>query len=254
MIDTHSHVLYGLDDGAKTAEESMQILQAYYTQGIHHIITTSHAHKGKWHVPCTEINRVINHLSAELKRANIPITLHTGHEITIFESLVAQLEAKQLYTLANSRYVLVELPSTFIPHFTLDVFQELFQHGYVPIIAHPERNQVFMDDPNRLEDFIRLGVFTQITTGSIVGSYGQDVKHCAWDLLDRQLIHLIGSDVHDSTKRMIYFEEAKTLLHKKKKEDYFHFLKQNNERLFENEQLIALEPTVPKKKKWWHIL
>lgn len=254
MIDTHSHVLYGLDDGAQTLEESFAILRAYEAQGVRHVITTSHAHKGKLHAPCTEINRVMNELNKVVLDAQINVTLHTGHEITIFESLVEKLEAKELYTLANSRYVLVELPSTFIPHFTLDVFQQLFQRGYVPVIAHPERNQLFMDDTKRLEDFIRLGVFTQVTTGSIVGNYGKDVQNCAWDLLDRQLIHLIGSDVHNVTKRHVNFQEAATLFRKKRKEDYFEFLNENNERLFENRQVIALEPTTPKKKKWWNIL
>lgn len=250
MVDTHCHILFHADDGPDTFDESLQMIEMAVQQGVTHIIATSHAYKGKWHVTKEDVLDKIAILQQHVDDQQWPITLVPGHEITISSRTASQVMDNKVLPLGDSRYVLIELPSMTLPAYTWDIFQELLASGYKPIIAHPERQQQLMDDPTILEDYVRSGVFTQLTTGALLGVYGKSVQQSALDLIDRQLIHLLGTDAHDTSQRVCDIADAVALL-KKRDVDYVDVLLANNERILRDDTLYVMEPQQPTKKRWW---
>ena len=138
MIDIHSHLLYGVDDGPKTIEETLYIVEEAAAEGITDMIATPHAFNPHYHVPSNQVVAQIGSLAEAIKAAGYPVTLHTGQEVRLQGNLVEKLKSKEALTLADSRYVLLELPTHSIPAYAVNIIQTLIGEGFIPIIAHPE--------------------------------------------------------------------------------------------------------------------
>lgn len=251
MVDLHSHILFHADDGPDTFEESLMMLEQAMEQGITHIVSTSHAHKGALNVSKEDVFDKLALLRHHIEQQGWDLKVFEGHEITISENTVAQVINHDVLTLANSQYALIELPSGYLPHYTLPTFHGLLEAGYTPIIAHPERQQNIIQDATVLEQFVRSGMLAQLTAGAILGNYGKRVEQAAFGLLERQLIHFIGTDAHDLERRHFDLERAITVLEKRGFAEYADLLLTNNEAVLQNLEVEVLEPEQPKKKRWW---
>ena len=155
--------------------------------------------------------------------------------------------------MAGSRYVLLELPSSGIPAYTVPVIQQLITNNYIPIIAHAERNQGIIEKPERLKKLLLHGAMAQVTAGSVAGSFGKAIQRTAMSLIGANLIHVYGSDVHSLDKRPFLFNEGLDYLEKKNKHDMVDIFLENNERILLDEHLHVLEPEDIRKGKWWNI-
>lgn len=253
MLDMHSHILWGVDDGPKTMEETLQMMEQAAKEGIKEIIATSHAKHPQFDVLYSEVNSQIQTLQAELKQQGIPLQLYTGHEVRLCENLVELVQTKQVHTLANSKYLLLELPSSNVPSYTKNIVLALLEEGITPIIAHPERNKAIAEKPARLERLIREGAVAQITAGSLAGHFGKSIQKLSLDLVQANLVHTYGSDVHNLTTRPFLFDEGLSFLEKKKQSDAVDILLENNARIIENKSFILHEPEEVSTKKWWQI-
>ena len=253
MIDIHTHILWAVDDGPKQMEETMQLLKQAVNEGITEIITTSHSFHPQYHVDYEMINNQIQLLQSQLIKNNIPLTLHTGHEVRLSENIIPLYKAKQIHTLANSNYILLELPSHTVPHYSVNIIRELLKEGLVPIIAHPERNKAIAERPIYLERLIREGAMAQITAGSLAGHFGRTVQNLSLDLVKANLVHTYGSDVHNLTSRPFLFDEGLCYLEKKKELDAVEILLENNARIVRNMPFIMQEPEEIETTKWWNI-
>lgn len=201
MIDTHLHILPGVDDGPDTMQESIVLAQALVQEGVHSAIATPHYNDEFPRRSAAEIRERVNDVQCELNRLNIPLRLFAGHEALIKPGLVEDIQAGRLATLNNSRYLLLELwNSTWIPD-TERVIFELRAFGIVPIIAHPERYRAIQQNPGRLGALVKQGVLTQLMAGSLLGMQGSTSRHTAETLLKKRLIHCIASDAHGLQKR-----------------------------------------------------
>ena len=253
MIDMHSHILFGVDDGPETMEESIRILENAVQEGITDMIATPHAFSPHFHVSREKIEGQIELLKDVIEAANMRITLHVGQEVRLCADLVEKLKTKEALTLANSRYLLLELPSQAVPAYTVNMIQSLLGEGIIPIIAHPERNRAIAEKPERLERLVRHGALAQITAGSIAGYFGRNVQKLSIRLIEANLIHTYGSDVHNLKTRPLLYNEGLDYMEKKKLHDLADILLENNERIINNKPLFLLEPDVPSVKKWWHL-
>ena len=253
MIDIHTHILWAVDDGPKQMEETMQLLEQAVGEGITEIIATSHSFHPQYHVDYETINNQIQLLQVQLIKNNIPLTLHTGHEVRLSDNIIPLYKAKQLHTLANSNYILLELPSHTVPDYTINIIRELLTEGLVPIIAHPERNKAIAERPAYLERLIREGAMAQITAGSLAGHFGRTIQNLSLDLVKANLVHTYGSDVHNLTSRPFLFDEGLCFLEKKKELDSVEIFLENNERVIRNLPFIMLEPEGIGTMKWWNI-
>ena len=201
MIDTHLHILPGVDDGPETVEESLALAKALVGEGIHAAIATPHYNDLFPQRSAAEIKERVNELQQVLDRQGILLRLFSGHEALIKPGLVEDIQAGRLATLNGSRYLLLELWSNTWLSETERIIFELRAFGILPIIAHPERYRMIQQHQDRLVELLQQGVSTQLTAGSLVGAWGKTIQRCAETLVKKRLIRCIASDAHSLRKR-----------------------------------------------------
>lgn len=253
MVDIHSHILAGVDDGPETLDEAVQMLRRAVDEGITDLIATSHAYNPHFHVGKAAVEKKLLELQEVIDAHDIPITLHAGQELRIQDKTAEVLRDQEAVTLAQSKYALIELPSSSIPNFTIPLIQQLIDQNIIPIIAHPERNKAIAEKPARLERLISNGALAQVTSGSVAGHFGKGAQKAALTLIRSNLIHYYGSDVHNLTTRPFLFNAGLDYLDKHHMTDYVDLFLENNARILEKKDPIILEPITISDKKWWKV-
>lgn len=247
MIDFHSHIVYDVDDGSETIENSINILKKAQDAGFRSIILTPHYMEDYYEYDKEQIQERIRELNQKCAEENIDITLYQANEIYITNNMVELLQENIASSINDSRYVLFELPMNNEPANLLEVIYSLLEDGKVPIIAHPERYTYIQKDPNKLLELVENGVLFQTNYGSILGQYGKEIQKTAKLLLENNFIHFLGSDVHKTGHIYENIEEIKKNLRKiisdKKIEE---ITKINAEKVLKNEKI---EIEIPSKIK-----
>jgi protein-tyrosine phosphatase len=193
VVDMHSHVLPGIDDGAKTPEESIILIKKMMELGIKKIIATPHIMVDYYKNTPQTINASLDILKAELEKEKIDIVVEAAAELYFDETFEDRVTKKQLMTMGDN-YVLFEFSFINMPPNVVPVAQKLKDLGYKPILAHPERyTYMDMDQFRTLHDW---GLLFQINTISLTGYYGRESKRLAESLIDLQLVDFISSDMH----------------------------------------------------------
>ena len=196
MIDLHSHILYGIDDGARCIEESLEILKKASTGGVTDIVLTPHFIKdSKYKANNKEKSILLNHLKEEMEKHHISINLYLGNEVYIDEGIPSLLK-EDISTINHSKYLLMEFPLGSKSLIIEEVLDELYNAGIVPIIAHPERYLSYYKNYDFFYDLKERGCYLQGNIGSIYGHYGRRVKKMMKEMLKRGLIDFFGSDIH----------------------------------------------------------
>lgn len=253
MIDTHAHILAGLDDGPENVEKSRRLLEKAVEEQITGIIATPHAFHPNFKTDLSALEDQMKKTQAYIDEQKMPLKVYSGQECRLTEKLPSYLKEKKALTLAGSKYVLLELPSSGIPAYTVPIIQEIIKADFVPIIAHAERNQGIIEKPERLKRLLLHGALAQVTAGSLAGSFGKGIQRTAMTLIDANLIHVYGSDVHNLENRPFLFNAGLDYLEKKKHYEIIDIMLENNERIIMNENLYVLEPLEVSKAKWWKI-
>ena len=195
MIDIHSHIIPNVDDGARSVEETFNILKEAQEAGFTDVILTSHFLLNYYETNAQELIFWKEKLQEVLKKQGTKINLHSGMEIYITNQMEELLENKKILTLANSRYMLIELPlATNVKYFDYVVYY-LEAKGIKPIIAHPERYKCVQKDPDIVEEYIEKGCLIQCNYGSIVNLYGREAEKTIKTILKKNQVHFLGSDV-----------------------------------------------------------
>jgi protein-tyrosine phosphatase len=199
MVDLHSHVIYGIDDGAKTIEDSLEMLRQAESVGIHHIIATPHyndfIHRDffeKRDAHCTELNQMC-------KKEAINITIEAATEVA-FLSDWDKVLAETRCTI-RQKYILIEFPDRDLPESCLDTIFRVRRSGLIPIIAHPERCNNIQKGKFLIDELLRLGAHFQCDAGSFLGHFGSEAKKCVEKLHARGYFQFIGSDAHETKFR-----------------------------------------------------
>lgn len=201
MIDLHSHILPGIDDGAKTLEVSLEMARIALADGIRTLACTPHIYPGLYMNDAAGIGARRAALQRELDAQGLPLRLVTGADVHLVPGLLDQVRAGTVPTLHGSRYLLLE-PSHHVapPRFEDAVFT-LVAAGYVPVITHPERLSWVEDHDGA---FVRLraqGVWMQVTAGALTGMFGSRVQYWAERFLGDGHAHLLASDAHSAGRR-----------------------------------------------------
>ena len=197
MIDLHSHILPGIDDGAKDAERSLELVRELASQGVTDIVATPHFITDTIYMsPRAENAKLLKELEKLLKREGIEVKLHLGNEIYINEKIPELFEAGEISGVGGSKYLLVELPlSGDYPNYE-EIFRGLLKSGYRVILAHPERYDAFQKDFQLIIDLYEMGMLFQCNTGSFVGQYGNGAKKTVKKLAKNKMIFGMGTDIH----------------------------------------------------------
>ena len=208
MIDLHSHILPGLDDGARAPGDSLGIARAAVADGITAIAGTPHV-RDDYPTDAAVMEARVAELQVELARTEIPLDVRPGGELSIEWLKRLPLEELRRFGLGgNPRYLLVETPYYGWPLGLPDQLVSLLEQGIVPVLAHPERNAEVQVDPGRLVPLVRSGVLVQVTAASVDGRIGRRAEACGLDLIEHGLAHLIASDAHHASVRAVGMSAA----------------------------------------------
>lgn len=200
MIDIHNHILFGIDDGSKSLSESINIIKKAISNGYTDIVLTPH-YRFKQNFVCNNINKYKRfvELQNEVERLELPINLYLGNEITIDEDLFYYLNAEEAMPLNGTRYLLIELPFSNVFEGLDSVIDRLIAKGNVPIIAHPER-YLYYENLSEFERLLKKGVLFQGNISSLYGKYGGKVKATLEEMLKKNMIHFMASDIHSDSQ------------------------------------------------------
>lgn len=199
MKDIHSHLLFGIDDGCKNIEESLSLLKQMELQGVTDLVLTPHYVPNSKYVCNVENKRkVFNLLQNEIKKQNINIRLYLGNEIYLDEDILDLLKNKEMESINDSKYLLIEFPMSSYPNKALNIFSELIYNGYTIILAHPERYTYINKDTKLLDECLDMGVLFQGNYESLFGKYGTHAKKMLKKLLKNKQISFLAGDIHHS--------------------------------------------------------
>lgn len=225
ITDIHSHILFHVDDGAPTIETSLEILKKEYHQGVRNVICTPHYHAGECMPKINVVKENFRELKEETEKKIPGLKLYLGNEIMACNDMVDMLERKEIFTLAETSYVLVEFYPTAQYHQMEKSISALLNGGYTPVIAHCERykclrNSIRTIHSKNISHLVEMGAYLQVNVTSV---FGKDRKFVS-KLIDNDFLHLVASDVHNLGKRSVSWEECVKYLEKKYNEDYLRWL------------------------------
>ena len=248
MVDLHSHLIWGIDDGSKSKEMTVNMLKQAVKGGTKKIVLTPHYLPGYYEVPINEVKERVKELSLLAKEYELDIEIYCGQEVYFFEDILEYYENKLIGTINESRYMLIEFNMrNFSIEEVIYILYDLQLEGIVPVIAHPERYYMFIKNPSLINEFIEEGFLFQLNIGSITGDFGKEVKKTAEIFLKNKIYSFFGSDAHRDEKRnpnmSIGIEALKNM-----DNDYFNYLKASGERLLNNEEIKFIGNLIKEKK------
>ncbi len=198
MIDLHNHILPGVDDGARSLDEACSMARALVARGVTVVCATPHTTEWATAGDAASVQGHVERLSTELAERAIDLRLLPGAEVYLTPHVAAQVQSRQVATLNDTHYVLIEFPYDSLPPFFERAVFELQARGFRPIIAHPERIAPIADDPNILARLIRRGCLAQLTAMSLSGGFGARSRSICELMLEHHLVQLVASDAHDA--------------------------------------------------------
>ncbi|MFS0668967.1 CpsB/CapC family capsule biosynthesis tyrosine phosphatase [Peribacillus frigoritolerans] len=249
LIDIHCHILPGVDDGSADIKESFNMAKKAVEAGITHLFATPHHLNEKYVNVKSDIIDRAGRLNESLQQENIPLTIHLGQEVRIHRDIFSSLEKEEILTLDdNGTYMLLELPSGSVPTYTQDVIYELQLKGIKPIIVHPERNKELIENHKLLFELVQEGALTQLTSGSIIGQFGKNIKSFSKKIIEHNLAHFIATDAHNIDTRGFTLQQAYETITKAYGVQRAFYFKENAEQLLKD-QNPTIEKPLPFKKK-----
>lgn len=213
MIDIHSHIIPGVDDGADSWEEAVAMCRLAWEDGIQVIAATPHALNGLYLSDGNFVAEQIAILKERIKKENIELEIFQGAEVYSSPDLPFILAEEPALTFnSRGRYFLLEFPHSVIPPHSEELIFQLGLRNLIPIIVHPERNLHVQGNISLLENLLRRGAFCQVTAMSFTGGFGPRARECAYQLLKRGLVHAVASDAHNQTGRPPILSKARQLI------------------------------------------
>ncbi|MBE5878725.1 MAG: protein-tyrosine-phosphatase [Lachnospiraceae bacterium] len=228
IIDIHSHILPGIDDGSADMEETLQMLMTAEQEGITHMIATPHYKENRLQTNPEQIKALLDKVKKACEEQGIAINLYAGNEVYYFSDIEEAVEEGRLLALNEGNRMLVE----FNPYAdykrirnAVDTVRGL---GFHPVIAHVERYDCMLKKPDNVEELYDMDAEIQVNAASITGEAGFKSKMFVHKLLKKHLVHYVGTDAHESKKRAPKMKKCASILRKKFGEEYA------NELLYEN--------------------
>ncbi|MGB3724222.1 MAG: CpsB/CapC family capsule biosynthesis tyrosine phosphatase, partial [Glaciecola sp.] len=204
MIDLHSHILPGIDDGARSITDTLAIAENSVEAGVTHMVCTPHIHLGTFNNTVESISNAFEVAVNALHEHNIPLKLAMGSEVRITPEILPLVSNKQLPYIGTWRgkhALLLELPHSHIPAGVENLIKWLIKHNVQPVIPHPERNRDILANYSKAKWLKQLGCIFQITAGALVNRFSEAVHTTAWQMQQDNLLTYVASDTHNVHKR-----------------------------------------------------
>ncbi|MBP7147183.1 MAG: hypothetical protein KBD01_06540 [Acidobacteria bacterium] len=202
MIDTHIHILPGLDDGAPDDEAALEMARIAVEDGVTAMMVTPHMREGDYLNEKPEVLERVAEFRELLQREGVALRVEPGSEVHLGPRLVERIQEGRILTCGDAGvYLLLECPYRTRPIRLEEIIFELKLAGITPVLAHPERVRFFQEDLPRYEEALRLGALGQLTSSSLLGTFGKSIQELSEKLVRRRLVHVLGSDAHDRRYR-----------------------------------------------------
>lgn len=202
MIDIHTHILPGIDDGPDNLDKALEIARKANKAGTKVMVATPHTLNGLYRNDRDEILCEVESFKIALKNSGIPLNILPGADVALTPEILPCLDSGKLMTLNDGRrYLLAEFPPHYLPEKIYALIFELQRRGITPVITHPERDQIIYRNPEILLTLVERGCISQVTAQSITGGFGKEIEKFAHFLLKHRLVHIIASDCHSPIKR-----------------------------------------------------
>jgi protein-tyrosine phosphatase len=249
VVDIHSHVLWGMDDGAPTIEVSLEMLRLAAAAGTTDIVCTPHSNGEFEYRP-----ELIDERIAELreKTGGIP-RIHRGCDLHLsFDNISEAVENPGKFSINGERYILVECSDLHISGSMSAVLDRLLSVDLIPIITHPERNPILQKEPSRVARWVDLGCLVQVTALSVLGGFGKRAHASSKQFFSMGLVHVIASDAHDPVHRHPKLDEAFAAVSAEYGRDIAQLLFVDNPGKIIKGQFVSNDKLVNSpKRKWW---
>lgn len=203
ILDLHTHVLPGVDDGAQTMEESLQMLRNAAASNVAAVVATPHCNVAPvWeNYDCEAFRARLLELRQRAAREKIPVQIIAGAEVRVTEDLPRLLRQKKVMGINAGRYVLTEFMPWTPPDYFLEHLEMILEEGYIPLVAHPERYGAVCREPSLVGQWLRMGCHVQLTGGSVLGKFGPEAKAACQYLLRNDMVACVASDAHGPRRR-----------------------------------------------------
>ncbi len=204
FIDIHSHLLPGIDDGAKNLGDAIELAQYAVNSGISHSVLTPHIHLGRYDNDHETIHEAFIQLKNELIKQKIPLKIAYAAEVHISPDIMPLLKDNKIPFLGrykDQNIMLLEFPHSHIIPGTDNLIRWLFKHNIRPIIVHPERNKELQADISKIKPFLKMGCLLQITAGSLIGKFGPKCEQISRFLIENKYAYFVATDAHNIKNR-----------------------------------------------------
>ena len=241
MIDIHTHILPGLDDGARDMEDSLSMAALALKSGVHTLVATSHANTGGFfrEYSVEEYLQRLEEFRTALRDVRMPLKVLSGMEIYMTQEVPHMIREGRLLSLNQTGYFLTEFPFGIDQEEMDEMLDDLMEFGVTPIIAHPERYQCTQRSTTGILRWIKQGCLTQVNRGSIFGRFGSEAKRCVDHLLDDHMVTCIASDAHKPYERTTYMADVKEYMEREYSFEYSkRLLYDNPKRILEGEKVV----------------
>ena len=211
MLDMHCHFLPGVDDGATSMVDTIKLFQASIDNGISRIVLTPHIHPGRWENKVENLQPIFNKVKETLMHRHMPVEIALGAEVRISDEIFDLMYEGELPFIGEYngyRVMLLEFPHGNILPGSDHLVRQLIDENVLPMIAHPERNKLIMNHPEKLKPFLDLGCLTQLTAASLTGGFGRKAKTTARQLLKGGMVSVIATDAHNLKHRPPVLQEG----------------------------------------------
>lgn len=249
MTDLHTHILPGIDDGAKDVEMALRLLAAQQRAGVRQIVCTPHFHFERQNLDDFVQRRyqAAKRLALALNAyPNFRIGLKFGAEVRISPQVLECDQSKLCFQGTN--VMLLEMPMSYRPQWDINVLYQLTLAGVVPLIAHVERYPYVKEDPNIILEWIEAGAYMQVNASSIVLEAANRAK--VFELIQHGMVHVLASDTHSPDKRPPLLKEAFQMVESKFGSSYNDYFTKNAKAFYNGEEPDIEEPRKIKKKFW----
>ncbi|WP_017210841.1 CpsB/CapC family capsule biosynthesis tyrosine phosphatase [Clostridium beijerinckii] len=245
IVDIHSHIIPGIDDGSKDMEMTLEMLRNAEKDGVKEIVATPHYLLEYGEATIDEVRNYVKEINNILVEENIDIKVYSGQEVYYTEKIIEYYMQGAIGTINDSRYMLIEFPMRKFDESIFDTLYELQVRNIVPVIAHPERYFPIIEDPKNINKFINEGYLFQVNAGSIDGRFGEKVQKTANALLNNGIYNFIGSDAHNINRRNTGLSTALDLINKSTIKDVF---KDSSEKVLNNGEIEFSGENIKAKK------
>ncbi len=254
MIDLHTHILPGLDDGSPDMEESLAMAELAVEGGVHTLVATPHSNqRGRFeNYTSVKLRSAFDDFRKAVEDRNLPLRVLPGMEIFCTDDIRILIESGFLTGLNHSDYYLIEFPFDGEPGWMGDCLEEVLDLGKTPLIAHPERYFCVQDYPSFVFEWLQMGCRIQANKGSFLGRFGRHAERTVHILAECDLISCVASDAHSARIRTTYMDDVRVYLSDRFGSAAGRLLEENPSRIIQNRKIpLHGRPVEARRRYFW---